>query len=149
MSRTTNHRALLAALFAAGTLSIATAHAASTLVYCSEGSPEGFQPQFFTTGTTFDAASVPMFNRLVEFELGSTNIVPGLSEKTDVSADGKGLHVPSAQGVSNFTATRCSRRRAISMPMTSCSHGREWPIRITRSTRSPRARLTRTTKTWQ
>ncbi len=40
-------------------------HAKGTLVYCSEGSPEGFQPQFFSTGTTFDAASVPMFNRLV------------------------------------------------------------------------------------
>src|SRR5438876_5185072 len=63
--------------------------AKGTLVYCSEGSPEGFQPQFFTTGTTFDAASVPMFNRLVEFELGTTNIVPGLAEKWDVSADGK------------------------------------------------------------
>src|SRR5262249_8379133 len=60
-----------------------------TLVYCSEGSPEGFQPQFFTTGTTFDAASVPMFNRLVEFETGTTNIVPGLAESWTVSADGK------------------------------------------------------------
>src|SRR5450755_3446852 len=56
------------------------AAAKGTLVFCSEGSPEGFQPQFFTTGTTFDAASVPMFNRIVQFELGSTNIVPALAE---------------------------------------------------------------------
>ena len=54
--------------------------AAKTLVYCSEGSPEGFNPQFFTTGTTLDASSVPIFNRLVEFELGTTNLVPGLAE---------------------------------------------------------------------
>ena len=75
------------ALLAAGTM--CTAQAAGTLVYCSEGSPEGFQPQFFSTGTTFDAASVPMFNRLVEFDLGTTNVIPALAEKWDVSADGK------------------------------------------------------------
>ena len=64
------------------------ASAAKTLVFCSEGSPEGFNPQFFSTGTTFDASSVPMYNRLVEFELGTTTIVPGLAESWDVSADG-------------------------------------------------------------
>src|SRR6476659_4457447 len=69
-------------------LAAAPVAAKGTLVYCSEGSPEGFQPQFFTTGTTFDAVSVPMFNRLVEFELGTTNIVPGLAEKWEASADG-------------------------------------------------------------
>ena len=52
---------------------------AKTLIYCSEGSPEGFNPQYYTTGTTFDAVSVPMFNRLVEFDTGTTNIVPGLA----------------------------------------------------------------------
>ena len=58
--------------------SCSAAFAAKTLVYCSEGSPEGFNPQYYSTGTTFDAVSVPMFNRLVEFDLGTTNIVPGL-----------------------------------------------------------------------
>jgi ABC-type transport system substrate-binding protein len=43
-----------------------TAFAAKTLVYCSEGSPEGFNPQYYTTGTTFDAASVPMYNRMAD-----------------------------------------------------------------------------------
>jgi len=64
-----------------------TAMAAKTLVYCSEGSPEGFNPQFFTTGTTLDASSVPMYNRLVQFELGTTNIIPGLAESWEVSPD--------------------------------------------------------------
>lgn len=64
------------------------ASAAKTLVFCSEGSPEGFNPQFFTTGITMDASAVPMFNRLVEFELGTTNIVPALAESWDISADG-------------------------------------------------------------
>ena len=64
------------------------AFAAKTLVYCSEGSPEGFNPQFFTTGTTLDASSVPIYNRLVEFELGTTNIVPSLAESWTATPDG-------------------------------------------------------------
>lgn len=64
------------------------AHAAGTLIYCSEGSPEGFDPARYTAGTTFDAASQPVFNRLVEFERGATHIVPALAEKWDISADG-------------------------------------------------------------
>ena len=64
------------------------AMAAKTLVFCSEGSPEGFNPQFFTTGTTMDASSVPMYNRLVEFKLGTTEIIPSLAQSWEVSPDG-------------------------------------------------------------
>jgi len=64
------------------------ATAAKTLVFCSEGSPEGFNPQFFETGTTMDASSVPIYNRLVEFDIGTTNIVPALAESWVVSPDG-------------------------------------------------------------
>jgi dipeptide transport system substrate-binding protein len=70
-----------------------------TLVYCSEGSPEGFQPQFFSTGTTFDAVSVPMFNRLVEFDLGATNIVPALAESWTISRVGKTYTFKLGKGV--------------------------------------------------
>src|SRR5512132_2944095 len=82
-----------------------------TLVYCSEGSPEGFQPQFFSTGTTFDAVSVPMFNRLVEFEIGTTNIVPALAESWTVSTDGKTYTFKLRKGVkfhsnANFKPSR-------------------------------------------
>jgi dipeptide transport system substrate-binding protein len=99
--------ALLAALAA---LPLAAA-GKGTLVYCSEGSPEGFQPQFFTTGTTFDAVSVPMFNRLVEFEIGTTNIVPALAESWTISPDGKVYTFKLRKGVkfhgnANFTPTR-------------------------------------------
>src|SRR5271170_861340 len=82
-------RVIALSLLAAAAVPAVTAHAAGTVVYCSEGSPEGFQPQFFTTGTTFDAVSVPMFNRLVEFQVGTTNIVPALAESWTVSPDGK------------------------------------------------------------
>jgi dipeptide transport system substrate-binding protein len=64
------------------------AQAAGTLIYCSEGSPEGFDPARYTAGTTFDAASQPVFNRLVEFERGGTRIEPALAERWEVSADG-------------------------------------------------------------
>ena len=85
--------------------------AAKTLVYCSEGSPEGFNPQFYTSGTTFDASSRPIYNRLIEFERGSTKIVPGLAESWTVSDDGtvytfklrRGVKWQTAQG---FTPTR-------------------------------------------
>ena len=50
-----------------------TAASAKTLVYCSEGSPENFQPAINTTGTSFDAAR-PVYNRLTEFKRGTTEV---------------------------------------------------------------------------
>jgi len=61
---------------------------AKTLVYCSEGSPEGFDPALYTAGTTFDASSRPVYNRLVEFEPGTTTAAPGLAESWEISDDG-------------------------------------------------------------
>jgi dipeptide transport system substrate-binding protein len=66
----------------------ASAQAATTFVYCSEGSPEGFNPSFYTSGTTFDASSKAIFNRLLEFDLGTTTAKPALAESYDVSEDG-------------------------------------------------------------
>lgn len=63
--------------------------AAKTLVFCSEGSPEGFNPQLYTAGTTFDASSQAVYNRLVEFKRGSTEIQPALAERWEVSEDGQ------------------------------------------------------------
>jgi dipeptide transport system substrate-binding protein len=87
------------------------AFAAKTLVYCSEGSPEGFNPQYYTTGTTADASSVPMYNRLVEFDTGTTNIVPGLAESWTAAADGLSYTFKLRKGVkfhssAKFTPTR-------------------------------------------
>jgi len=106
----TCRRLIYAALISVlGTLPAAAAN--KTLVYCSEGSPEGFQPQFFSTGTTFDAVSVPMFNRLVEFETGTTNIIPALAESWTVSPDSKVVTFKLRHGVkfhsnANFKPTR-------------------------------------------
>ncbi len=78
--------------FAAVGISAAMASGAyaQTLVYCSEGSPEGFDPAPYTSGTTFDAASRTIYNRLVQFEPGTSVVGEGLgvAESWEVSDDG-------------------------------------------------------------
>lgn len=64
------------------------AQAATNLVFCSEGSPAGFDPGQYTTGTDFDASAETMFNRLTQFERGGTAVIPGLATSWDVSTDG-------------------------------------------------------------
>lgn len=60
-----------------------------TLVYCSEGSPGGFDPALYTDGTTFDASAETIYNRLTQFERGATAVQPSLAEKWEVTPDGK------------------------------------------------------------
>jgi len=60
---------------------------AKTLIYCSEGSPSSFNPQIFTDGTSSNAATHTLYNRLVEFETGTTKIIPALAESFKVSKD--------------------------------------------------------------
>jgi dipeptide transport system substrate-binding protein len=55
-----------------------SAQAASTLRYCSEGSPEGFGPQLYDSGTTLDVVR-PVFNRLVEIKFGTTDPMASLA----------------------------------------------------------------------
>lgn len=61
---------------------------AKQLVYCSEGSPEGFDAALWSAGTTFDASSRAVQSRLVDFELGGSTIVPSLAESWEISEDG-------------------------------------------------------------
>ena len=53
-------------------LAVSSSVAAKTLVYCSEGSPENFNPQLYTSGTSVDASAVPVYNRLVDFKASPT-----------------------------------------------------------------------------
>ncbi|WP_029076776.1 ABC transporter substrate-binding protein [Kaistia adipata] len=100
-------RLLTATMLVAG---LASAAEAKTLVYCAEGSPENFNPQINTTGTSLDAAR-PAYNQLVQFEPGTTNVIPALAEKWDISEDGKEITFHLRKGVKfhstkNFTPTR-------------------------------------------
>ncbi|WP_127959866.1 dipeptide ABC transporter periplasmic-binding protein DppA [Serratia microhaemolytica] len=92
-------------------LAVVASVQAKTLVYCSEGSPEGFNPQLFTSGITLDASAVPIYNRLLEFKLGTTELGPGLAERWQISDDGKTYTFYLRKGVQwqsskNFKPTR-------------------------------------------
>jgi dipeptide transport system substrate-binding protein len=102
---------ILAAAAVAGVIAGIPGAEAKTLVYCSEGSPENFYPAINTTGTTFDASSRQLYDRLVEFERGTTKVVPGLAESWDVARDGKTFTFHLRKGVTwhttkSFTPTR-------------------------------------------
>ena len=80
--------AVIPFLVGAGLLASAPfAQAATNLVFCSEGSPAGFDPGQYTTGTDFDASAETMFNRLTQFERGGTAVIPGLATSWDISPD--------------------------------------------------------------
>ena len=82
-------KAVIPFLLGAGLIASAPfAHAASNLVFCSEGSPAGFDPGQYTTGTDFDASAETVFNRLSQFERGGTAVIPGLATSWDVAPDG-------------------------------------------------------------
>ena len=80
---------LLTTLLAASALAVVMAGGAyaKTLVYCSEGSPEGFDPGLYESGTTLDV-NVASYEGLVKFKLGTTEVQPALAEKWEISKDG-------------------------------------------------------------
>ncbi|MGX3020787.1 ABC transporter substrate-binding protein [Ursidibacter sp. B-7004-1] len=63
--------------------------APKTFVYCSEASPSYLSPVLGTDGATLDASGQPIFDRLTAFENGTTNVIPSLAEKWEISEDGK------------------------------------------------------------
>src|SRR3954447_5214534 len=99
------NRSILLAAVCASALVAASAASAKTLVFCSEGSPENFYPAVNTTGTSFDA-NEPVYNRIVEFERGSTKVVPGLAEKWTISEDGTVSTFNLRKGVKWHSASR-------------------------------------------
>jgi cationic peptide transport system substrate-binding protein len=60
-----------------------------SIIYCSEGSPESFNPQLSTSGTTSDAASKLLYNSLLVYK-GKNNVLgPSLAKSWHVTRDGK------------------------------------------------------------
>jgi len=82
-----NHLVLSALLSAGVIAGSPLAHAANSLVFCSEGSPAGFDTAQYTTATDNDASN-PIYNRLAEFEKGGTAAEPALATRWDISEDG-------------------------------------------------------------
>jgi dipeptide transport system substrate-binding protein len=60
---------------------------AKTIVYCTEASPESFNPELGLGSMTYDV-NAQLYNRLVELERGGSNLVAGLAKSWDISADG-------------------------------------------------------------
>lgn len=76
------------AALSAALLSVAISAAAKPLVVCTEASPEGFDMVQYTTAVTADAVAETIFNRLVDFKPGTTDIEPALAESWEISPDG-------------------------------------------------------------
>ncbi len=66
-----------------------TAFAAKNLIYCMEGSPSTFNPQLASDSVSLNSSSQAIFNRLVEFKKGSTEVIPSLAKSWTVAKNRK------------------------------------------------------------
>lgn len=64
------------------------ATALNGLVYCTEGSPESFNPQLVTSGTTIDAISQQLYDRLLDIDANNGSLLPALAISWQISDDG-------------------------------------------------------------
>ncbi len=61
----------------------------NSIVYCAEGSPESFNPQTVTSGTTIDSTAKHLYDRLISFKNDDNSIIPSLAKSWHVTKDGK------------------------------------------------------------
>lgn len=62
--------------------------APKSFTYCLESSPAALNPQIATDGATLDVGQA-IYNRLIDFEKGTTNLTPSLAERWEISEGGK------------------------------------------------------------
>jgi len=60
-----------------------------SIVYCAEGTPETFNPQLVTSGTTIDATSKQLYNRLISFDANDNSLSPSLAKSWHITRDEK------------------------------------------------------------
>lgn len=70
------------------------------LVYCAESSPESLNPQLTLSGTARNATTTTIYDRLVDFRPGTTEVAPGLAESWTLSDDRKTYVFKLRRGVS-------------------------------------------------
>ena len=76
-------------LWAVAALAVTSAaHATGTLTVCTDGAPDGFDIVQYESIVTEDAAGITLYDKLLAFKPGSTEVVPGLAERWEISADG-------------------------------------------------------------
>jgi len=60
-----------------------------SIIYCSEGAPESFNPQTVTSGVTIDATSKQLYNQLIVLDSTTNSPIPSLAKSWHVTRDGK------------------------------------------------------------
>jgi len=60
-----------------------------SIIYCAEGSPESFNPQLVTSGTTIDATSNQLYDRLLNYQGVENTLTPALAKSWHVTKNGK------------------------------------------------------------
>lgn len=113
MSRTCSwfaQRLLATLAVAVGTLAVPPPAQARALVYCTDASPEGFDPGLWDAAAT-NNVNRQMFDGLVGFAPGGTSLVPRLAERWTVSPDARVFTFSLRRGVKfhrtpGFTPTR-------------------------------------------
>lgn len=116
----------IGAVMGAAVSCIAGSGQAKTLVYCSEASPEGFTPAFSSSNVTFDASSRQIYDRLLEFERGTTKLIPGLAEAWEISADGLTITLHLRKGVKFQTTASFTPSRDFNADDVLFSFNRQW-----------------------
>ena len=99
ITMTTGKTLLALALSALLPASAAWAANNDTLIYCSEASPESFNPQIASSGPSFVASSQVLYNRLINFDPVKNTPVPSLATEWTISPDGLTYTFTLRQGV--------------------------------------------------
>ena len=113
-------------LFVASLLALlcATAQAAAKpLVYCADASPEGFDPALWDSTSTSNATT-QMFQGLVAFKRGGSQIIPQLATAWTVSPDAKTFTFTLRRGVKFHTTPAFTPTREMNADDVMFSFGR-------------------------
>lgn len=89
--------------FLIGAMASLGAHAAGTLTVCTEASPDGFDIAQYEAAVTNDAAGLTLYDQLLFFKPGTTEVIPSLAERWQVSPDGLIYTLHLRQGVKFHT----------------------------------------------
>jgi dipeptide transport system substrate-binding protein len=105
-------------------LGLAPVASAKTLIFCSEGSPETFNPQLTVSLTAYDASARTIYDRLVE--PGANDITPSLAESWEISADGLAYTFHLRRGARFQTTPEFTPTRELNADDVIFSFERQW-----------------------